>query len=134
MNEKLVSGIHHTCLKCKDEKIFEKTVNFYKNIFGFEVFKDFEFNGSPAVMLKCGDGILEIFSDAGVDLPTGIIQHFALKTDNPDACTKAVKDAGYKVTLEPQDLVLNDKKAPFPVRVAFCQGPAGEIIEFFQEK
>lgn len=134
MTNELVSGIHHTCLKCKDVEHFNKAVNFYKNILGFTVYKDFDFNGSPAAMLKCGDSILELFSDAGEILPTGIIQHFALKTDNPDKCVKAVKEAGYKVTLEPQDLVLEDKKAPFPVRVAFFEGPAGEIIELFCEK
>lgn len=134
MTKKLISGVHHTCLKCKDEKAFKKAVDFYKNLLGFEVFKDFDFNGKPAIMLKCGDGIIEIFSDAEVDLPTGIIQHFALKTEDADACAKAIKDAGYKVTLEPQDLVLADKKAPFPVRVAFCIGPVGEIIELFCER
>ena len=57
-----------------------------------------------------------------------------MKTEDADACAKAIKDAGYKVTLEPQDLVLADKKAPFPVRVAFCIGPVGEIIELFCER
>ncbi len=134
MTNELVSGIHHTCLKCKDVEHFNKAVNFYKNILGFTVYKDFDFNGSPAAMLKCGDSILELFSDAGEILPTGIIQHFALQTKDTDALAKAVKDAGCEVTLAPQDVTIEDKTADYPVRIAFFTGPVGETIEIFQEK
>ena len=46
---------------------------------------------------------------------------------------KAVREAGYLITVEPKDVVI-PSQPEFPVRVAFCNGPVGEEIEFFQEK
>ena len=60
-------------------------------------------------------------------------RHFALKTDDVDGCVKAVREAGYPITVEPKDIVI-PSQPEFPVRVAFCNGPTGEEIEFFQEK
>ena len=39
----------------------------------------------------------------------------------------------YPITVEPKDIVI-PSQPEFPVRVAFCNGPVGEEIEFFQEK
>ena len=46
---------------------------------------------------------------------------------------EAVKAAGYEVFIEPKDIVIASNP-PFPARIAFCRGPLGEEIEFFQEK
>lgn len=56
-----------------------------------------------------------------------------MKTDDVDGCVKAVREAGYPITVEPKDIVI-PSQPEFPVRVAFCNGPTGEEIEFFQEK
>ena len=40
-----------------------------------------------------------------------------------------VRAAGRPVTMEPSDKALGPD---YPIRVAFCTGPAGEEIEFFQ--
>ena len=76
---------------------------------------------------------VEVFTDAEGQLPQGSIRHFALKTDDVDGCVKAVREAGYPITVEPKDIVI-PSQPEFPVRVAFCNGPVGEEIEFFQEK
>ena len=134
MSEKLIKGIHHLSLRCKNLEKYEETVHFYRDILGLEVFKEFEMDGYPVMMLNSGVGNIEVFADAKIDMPTGIIQHFALSTDNPDDCAKAVRDAGYKITIEPQDYIIKDKKADYPIKFAFCEGPVGEILEFFYEK
>lgn len=134
MAQQLIKGIHHLGLKCKGIEKFKETVHFYKDILGLKVYKEFEFEGYPVVMLTTGSGCVEVFADAKEEMPTGIVQHFGLFTDDPDACVKAVREAGYKITVEPVDLVLPDKKAPFPIRFAFCEGPAGETVEFFCER
>ena len=61
------------------------------------------------------------------------IHHFALRTTNTDACVTAVRQAGYPITVEPKEIVIASEP-PFPARIAFCQGPLGEVIEFFQER
>jgi len=134
MAKELIKGIHHLSLRCKDIKKYNETLHFYRDILGLEVFKEFETDNSPVVMLKAGDSCIEIFADAHVDMPTGIIQHFALKTDDVEACTEAVRKAGYKITDVPTDYIIEDKKAPYPIKFAFCIGPVDEILEFFCEK
>ena len=84
-------------------------------------------------MFDTGAGLVEVFTDAEGQLPQGSIRHFALKTDDVDGCVKAVREAGYPITVEPKDIVI-PSQPEFPVRVAFCNGPVGEEIEFFQEK
>ena len=42
-----------------------------------------------------------------------------------------VRAAGRPVIMEPSDKNLGGN---YPIRVAFCTGPAGEKIEFFQER
>jgi glyoxylase I family protein len=40
--------------------------------------------------------------------------------------------AGVVITTEPNDFVIQSIPEPTPLRYAFCKGPDGEIIEFFQ--
>ena len=84
-------------------------------------------------MFDTGAGLVEVFTDAEGQLPQGSIRHFALKTDDVDGCVKAVREAGYPITVEPKDIVI-PSQPEFPVRVAFCNGPVGEEIELFCEK
>jgi len=44
-----------------------------------------------------------------------------------------VKSAGYEVFKEPQNIVI-PSTPEYPARMAFCYGPLGEEIEFFQER
>lgn len=53
-------------------------------------------------------------------------------TDDVDACVDAVKKAGYEVFIEPKNIEIASMPV-FPARIAFCRGPFGEEIEFFQE-
>ena len=43
------------------------------------------------------------------------------------------KKAGYEVFIGPKDICI-PSDPEFPARMAFCYGPLGEKIEFFQEK
>ncbi len=84
-------------------------------------------------MLGTGNSIMEIISN-GTDHPgQGCIRHLALTTRDVDACVKAVREAGYAITMEPADKVI-PSSPPFPIRIAFCIGPLGEEVEFFCEK
>ena len=81
-------------------------------------------------MLDTGAGLLEIFAN-GVDrLDAGALRHIALAVEDTDACVDAVRAAGYKITMEPTDIVIGSTP-PYPARIAFCIGPVGEELEFF---
>ena len=87
-------------------------------------------------MLDVGDGnYLEVFEDlAYVPTANGSILHFALRTTRLDAVVERVRATGAKVTMEPKDVTIatTNDAGPVPIRVAFCEGPNGEVIEFFQ--
>ena len=57
----------------------------------------------------------------------------ALDVTDTDAVISAVREAGYKITMEPTDIVIPSSE-PCPARIAFFIGPLGEEIEIFQRK
>lgn len=128
----LICGIHHVALKCDGTAEFEKTLHFYQNVLGLEPVRSWGEGENAGAMLSTGDGLLEIFA-SGKKLPQGAIRHFSLRTERVDDCIGAVRAAGYPITVEPKDIVIASNP-PFPARIAFCTGPVGEQIEFFQEK
>ncbi len=128
----LICGIHHVALKCDGTAEFEKTLHFYQDILGLEPVRSWGEGENAGAMLSTGDGLLEIFA-SGRKLPQGAIRHFALRTERVDDCVAAVRAAGYPITVEPKDIVIASNP-PFPARIAFCTGPVGEEIEFFQER
>ena len=128
----LICGIHHVALKCDGTAEFEKTLHFYQDILGLEPVRSWGEGVNAGAMLSTGDGLLEIFA-SGRKLPQGAIRHFALRTERVDDCVAAVRAAGYPITVEPKDIVIASNP-PFPARIAFCTGPVGEEIEFFQER
>lgn len=129
----LIKGVHHIALKCEGVEAFRKTIHFYHEILGMPIVREWGEGDNLGTMLSTGTGLMEIFSNAPDTLGLGTIRHFALATDDVDACVKAVSEAGYEVFIQPNDIVIASNP-PFPARIAFCHGPVGEEIEFFQEK
>ena len=125
----LIKGIHHVAMKASNNEEFEKIIDFYTNVLGLGVARRWE----TGIMFETGSGLIEVFNTTEPQLEKGTIRHFALATDDVDACIEMVREAGYEVFIEPKDIMI--KSTPeFPARVAFCYGPIGEEIEFFQEK
>jgi glyoxylase I family protein len=125
----LVKGIHHVALKCSSAQEYDEEKKFYSEVLQIPVAREW----SSGIMFDTSAGVIEIFNDGDGALPQGTIRHFALATDDVDACVKAVSEAGYEVFVDPKDVVIASVPE-FPVRVAFCKGPLGEEIEFFKER
>ena len=84
-------------------------------------------------MIGFGNGMIEIFSNGDGVRSLGAIRHVAFATDDADAAARRVAEAGYEVFDGPRDVVIRSDP-PYPARVAFCRGPLGEEIEFFEER
>ena len=125
----LIKGMHHVAMKCCNGKEYAETVHFYTDVLGLKIARTCD-NG---IMFDTGSGLIEIFRDGVEQLPQWTIRHFAFAVDDADACADTVKAAGYEVFVGPKDIVIPSAPA-FPARIAFCRGPLGEEIEFFQEK
>lgn len=125
-------GFHHVALRAKD---FDATVEFYTRVLGFIPRLTWGDGPARAVMLDTGDGAcLEVFSGGGDEpAPEGALLHMALRTEDVDAAIERVRAAGAEITMEPADVDIPGEP-PAPVRIAFCKGPDGEVIEFFHHR
>lgn len=128
-------GFHHVCMKTRD---WAATMRFYRE--GLGCTEKIAWRAAPqrAVMLDAGDGnYIEVFEDlAWAPAPTGPIYHFALRTTRLDAVIAHLRSMDVKITVEPRDVVIATTNGPggVPVRIAFCEGPNGESIEFMQNE
>ena len=125
----MVLGIHHISLRCCSDDDYERARDFYCGVLGLRVFREWD----GGVMLESGAGRIEIFRSGGGTREAGAVRHFAFACGDVDAAVSAVRAAGYEVFVEPKDVVL-PSDPPIRARVAFCRGPIGEEIEFFDEK
>lgn len=130
---KLIKGTHHIAFRCESIEKFEESIHFYRDLLGLEEVRRWGEGTGSGIMFSTGNSLLEIFADGKPQLAHGRVEHFALDTDDPDACVEAVRKEGYVITDEPHDIVIGSA-VPFPARIAFCEGPCGEMIEFFSER
>ena len=125
----MITGVHHISMKCGTEEEFARAKEFYLNTLGFTVKREW----TEGIMIDTGNCMLEIFSNGPGIRTKGAIRHIAFGTDDVDNIIRKVKEAGYEVFIEPNDIVIRSEPE-CPARMAFCFGPLGEEIEFFQEK
>ena len=125
----MITGIHHISMKCGTGEAFLRVRDFYLNVLGFSVVREW----ADGIMIDSGSGLLEIFSNGEGIRNMGAIRHIAFSTDDVDGIAAKVKAAGYEVFTGPKDIVI-PSEPEYHARMAFCYGPLGEEIEFFQEK
>ena len=128
----LIKGIHHVALRPTYAQ-FEKAKTFYLDLLGLKAVRRWGDEKYPCMMISTGDNscieVLPVPEENDVP-PEGKFAHLALATDDTDGCVARVREAGYEITIEPKDVELSDITA----RIAFCTGPCGEIVEFFDQK
>jgi len=126
----IVQSVHHISLKAQGEAQFQRAVAFYTDVLGARVVHTWGQGDGRAAMLDLGNVLLELTAN-GRGLQKGHFAHIAFRTADVDTAARAVEQAGFPVFLPPTD---KDLGPDYPVRIAFCTGPTGEEIEFFQER
>lgn len=127
-------GIHHVALRTK---AWDASVAFYKDVLGFREKIIWAYpNGCRAGMFDTGGGMyLEIFENhVDTPVPDGVLMHVAIRAANVNAVMERVRAAGCKVTVAPKDVVIQtiNGVGAVPVRLAFFEGPNGEVWELFE--
>ena len=125
----MITGIHHVSMKCGTAEEFARAKDFYLHVLGFSVMREWP----EGVMIDSGDGLLEIFCNGTGIRTKGAVRHIAFSTDDVDGIVAKVKAEGYEVFIEPNEITIRSVPE-FHARMAFCFGPLGEEIEFFQEE
>lgn len=130
MTESKITGIHHIAMNVRD---FDKSCTFYTEGLGLKEWISWKSENTRAVMLDTGNGsFLELFEGPyETQTQQGTLLHIALRTNDCDAAFEKACAAGAKTMSEPQDVDI-PSSVPMSVRIAFCTGPDGEILEFFQ--
>ena len=126
-------GFHHVCVTTRN---WDRTMKFYQETLGCTVKISWRQAPQRAIMLDVGDGnYMEVFEDLQLTPgPTGPVAHICLRTTRLNEVTERVRAAGAKITMEPKDVVIptTNGMGGVPARISFCEGPNGELIEFFQ--
>ncbi|WP_395373447.1 VOC family protein [Marinicella sp. W31] len=144
--------LHHVCLFVPD---VDKSVDFYTNVIGLTVREEFEdiigFTASrkfpfdvSSVFLEAGDGRYIELHPAGnmeMSLPQLPLNHFAFAVKDVVATYEksiafGCNPFGFEMKSnywdgKPLDVVMTGSR-PEPMRMAFFQGPSGELIELYQ--
>ena len=128
---KTLDGIHHVAIRVPD---YDAAVAFYTEALGMEQTLAWGDGDKRAVLLHSGRGnYVEIFAGGDSDeKPDGHWLHLAFRTDDCDAALERARAAGAEVTMETRDAPIQSRPQTTTFRIAFCKGPAGETIEFFQ--
>jgi len=125
-------GFHHIAMRVRD---FDASYRFYTAGLGFRQKIAWGQGNQRAAMLDTGDNnYLEIFAGGADETkPEGQLLHFALRTTDTDRAVAAARAAGAEITVEPKDVEIASVPVT-KVRLAFCKGPDGEVIEFFSNQ
>ena len=125
----MLQGLHHISLKACGEGQFEAVLAFYSQVLGCPLVRTWGQGEGRGAMLDLGNTLLEVTANGTPGLEKGLLRHIAFATDNVDEALERAVRAGCPVLIAPVDKVLGED---YPIRIAFCAGPAGEEIEFFQ--
>lgn len=132
----MIKGLHHVALRCSNLDNYNETLDFYENIIGMKVKYSWGEGLYAATMMELNGGIIEIFASGRAPGDIGAINHFCFEADDPEVAVRKVQEAGYPVLVPATkvrlDLNGQDKK-DLLLTYAYCMGPVGEVIEFYQE-
>lgn len=125
----MIKGIHHVAFKCETQEQYNEMIYFYHELLELPILRKWD----TGIHLDCFNSCIEIFLDGTKLAGEGCIRHFAFGTDHVDEIVEKVRDAGYKVIVEPKDVDMKTDPV-FLIRIAFIEGPLHESIELFCEK
>jgi glyoxylase I family protein len=138
-------GFHHVAIRAAD---FDATIAFYTKGLGFAVRFGFSVPGriDRAAFIDVGDGrYIEVFGQGSTvqaegrrrrpdEEPTeGALLHFCLRVGDVEASYAKALAAGATSRIKPRTATLSGEDGTTAeVRIAFVNGPNGEVIEFLE--
>lgn len=122
-----ITGMHHVAIRTSR---FDDSIRFYTEVLGLPQKAGWKREARAALIEVSPGSYIEIFErDEAEASGQPMILHFCLRTDDVDGMLARVRDAGAKVTVEPLETTLDTEIGPVTLRLAFFEGPDGEVIE-----
>jgi len=144
---RVVQGFHHVAIRAVD---FDQTIRFYTAGLGLSVRFGFSVPGriDRAAFIDVGDGrYIEVFGPgstvqaegrrrrADEESTEGALLHFCLRVADVEAAHAKALAAGATPRIDPRAASLTGENgATADVRIAFVNGPNGEVIEFLKSE
>lgn len=130
-NEKILSsGVHHIAVKAKN---FDDTIKFYTEGLGLEKHLSWGETGKRISFLSAGGNtFIQVFEDTcKEDTANATYTHIAFYTKSCEEAIQSAKNAGAKVK-GPIEMKISSNP-DIIMKTAYCKGPDGESIEFFEQ-
>ena len=131
-------GLAHVGIFSPDRKA---SVEFYRDLLGFEVTYNVDVPEPHSVnitFLKKGNITIELLvphtnTEKIIETAMGTCNHITILCKNIDEVMSALVEKGITFETAAPDFVPQFNQPPGDIKIAFCRGPAGERIEFFEE-
>jgi catechol 2,3-dioxygenase-like lactoylglutathione lyase family enzyme len=113
--------LHHAHLFAAD---LERSIRFYRDMFGARVILDTEIAGARNVLLRVGAAHLNFYDQPPKDAARGAIHHLGIRTDDLGALVRHMETNGYGFQKPITDLGA--------LKYVMCEAPDGVLLELFE--
>ena len=117
----MVCHVHHVHIFASD---IEKTIGFYKELFGGRVILDEELAGARNVFMRIGSGRIHLYDQPPKTAGRGSIHHFGIQTDDIEEVVNKLRSGSVVIEKGITDLGF--------WKYIMVPAPDGILIELFQ--
>ena len=114
-------NLHHAHLFASD---IEKSLDFYREMFGAEVLFDLEVAGARNVMIAIGSSKINFYDQPPKDQKRGVVHHLGIETDDIVALVTHMKSKGFEFS--------NPIKSLGILKYVMAEGPDHILFELFE--
>ncbi len=115
------NSIHHIHIFASD---IDKSIKFYKDLFGGRVMLNMEIAGTRNVFMQIGSGRLHFYDRPPRDTGRGAMHHFGIQTDDIDSLVTKMKSRGMTLRKDVTDFGF--------WKYIMVEGPDAVLIELFE--
>ena len=114
-------NLHHAHLFASD---IEKSLDFYREMFGAEVLFDLEVAGARNVMIAIGASKINFYDQPPKNQERGVVHHLGIETEDIEALVERMKSKGFEFRKKIKNLGI--------LKYVMAEGPDHILFELFE--
>ncbi|MFW9865663.1 MAG: VOC family protein [Candidatus Thorarchaeota archaeon] len=115
------TNLHHAHLFASN---IEKSLQFYREMFGAEIIFDLEVAGARNVMIAIGSSKINFYDQSPKDQGRGVIHHLGIETDDLESLISHMKNKGFEFRKSIKNLGI--------LKYVMAEGPDHILLELFE--